>query len=147
MIIVNDSSTDDTWDKILSIKDSRVRKVNLLVNSGAYYARNVGMLLARGNYITTVDSDDISPVLLELIHNLVIGEDIASVNTHEIKKTLTEDQFNHLKKTENVSNCSICMENKKSNIELNCSHTFCKGCIKKWLTEKSNTCPTCRSEV
>lgn len=98
-------------------------------------------------YEISVDSDDISPVLLELIHNLVIGEDIASVNTHEIKKTLTEDQFNHLKKTENVSNCSICMENKKSNIELNCSHTFCKGCIKKWLTEKSNTCPTCRSEV
>jgi len=39
------------------------------------------------------------------------------------------------------------MENKKLNVQLKCNHTFCKTCIKKWLTEKSNTCPTCRTEV
>mmetsp|Transcript_6604 Transcript_6604/g.16483 ORF Transcript_6604/g.16483 Transcript_6604/m.16483 type:complete len:912 (-) Transcript_6604:134-2869(-) len=28
-----------------------------------------------------------------------------------------------------------------------CSHCFCRGCIKKWLTEYNNTCPTCRTLV
>ena len=29
---------------------------------------------------------------------------------------------------------------------IGCGHTFCRGCINKWL-EKSNTCPCCRNEV
>lgn len=91
--------------------------------------------------------DIIHPLLIALTHSLIIGEDIGNTSSEEIKKTLTEDQFNQLNFNQDLSNCCICMENKKLNVQLKCNHTFCKTCIKKWLTEKSNTCPTCRTEV
>lgn len=93
------------------------------------------------------DEDIIHPLLLALTHSFIIGEDIGNTSSEEIKKTLTEDQFNQLNFNQDLSNCCICMENKKLNVQLKCNHTFCKTCIKKWLTEKSNTCPTCRTEV
>jgi len=93
------------------------------------------------------DEDIIHPLLIALSHSLILGEDIRNTTTEETKKTLTEDQFNELNFNQELSNCCICMENKKLNIRLKCNHTFCKTCIKKWLTEKSNTCPTCRTEV
>lgn len=93
------------------------------------------------------DEDILHPIMLALAHGLIIGEDIRNTNTEETKKTLTEDQFNDLNFKQELSECCICMENKKLNVQLNCNHTFCKMCIKKWLTEKSNTCPTCRTEI
>lgn len=93
------------------------------------------------------DDVAIHPLLIALSHSLILGEEITAVNTEETKKTLTYDQFNQLNCNQELSNCCICMENKKLNIQLVCNHTFCKTCIKKWLTEKSNTCPTCRNEV
>jgi hypothetical protein len=39
--------------------------------------------------------------------------------------------------------CCICMES-KSNLALNCTHSFCENCIKEWQIS-SNTCPICRS--
>lgn len=93
------------------------------------------------------DEDILHPLMLALAHGLILGEDIRNTNTEEIKKTLTEDQFNKLNFNQELSNCCICMENKKLNVQLKCNHTFCKLCIKKWLTEKSNTCPTCRTEI
>ncbi len=97
--------------------------------------------------IIDTDEDILHPLMLALAHGLILGEDIRNTTTEEIKKTLTEDQFNQLNFNKELSNCCICMENKKLNVQLNCGHTFCKTCIKKWLTEKSNTCPTCRTEV
>lgn len=94
-----------------------------------------------------INEEILHPLLIALSHNLIIGEDIANINTEETKKTLSEDQFNQLIFNRELSSCCICMENKKLNVQLNCNHTFCKPCIKKWLTEKSNTCPTCRTEV
>ena len=93
------------------------------------------------------DENILHPLLIALSHSLVIGEDINNTNTEETKKTLTEDQFNQLNFNQDLSNCCICMDNKKLNVKLDCTHTFCKTCIKKWLIEKSNTCPTCRKEV
>jgi len=97
--------------------------------------------------IIDTDEDVLHPLMLAVAHGLILGEDIRNTTTEEIKKTLTEDQFNQLNFNKELSNCCICMENKKLNVQLNCGHTFCKTCIKKWLTEKSNTCPTCRTEV
>ena len=63
------------------------------------------------------------------------------------KPTVSIENFEKLEKCNDVTDCSICFENKKENIKLNCEHIFCNRCIKKWLTEKSNTCPTCRKEI
>ena len=87
------------------------------------------------------------PLLVALSHSLYIGEEIYIMDLSEEKNKLTEDEFNNLETCSNITNCVICMENNKSNIKLKCDHIFCKNCIKKWLTEKSNTCPNCRIEI
>mgnify|MGYP001335467249 FL=1 len=78
---------------------------------------------------------------------------IAMINNMEmttsniLKPTISIENFEKLEKCNDITDCSICFENKKENIKLNCEHIFCNRCIKKWLTEKSNTCPTCRKEI
>lgn len=46
--------------------------------------------------------------------------------------------------------CPICMEAfkyPKSVARLKCGHLFCSGCIRKWVTTYSSTCPVCRGRV
>lgn len=64
---------------------------------------------------------------------------------------LTKEQFdnlNHYKlKNENIE-CVICTEKVKKNAlvtSLNCTHSFHKTCIKKWL-KASTKCPLCRQD-
>ena len=57
VIVVDDGSTDGTRQYIESINDSRV-KYFFQKNSGASSARNNGLSLAAGKYITYLDSDD-----------------------------------------------------------------------------------------
>lgn len=41
--------------------------------------------------------------------------------------------------------CSICKDDFSEAVSLDCSHTFCLECIKKW-SETENSCPICRAE-
>lgn len=56
IIVVDDASTDSTVD-ILK-KYSTIKTIKLSKNSGTYYARNVGISYASGEFITFQDSDD-----------------------------------------------------------------------------------------
>lgn len=68
-IIVDDASTDNTWNIIRSYKDKRVIAVQNKTNLGNYPSRNIGMRLAKGKYIAVMDSDDIAmPERLEKQH-------------------------------------------------------------------------------
>jgi hypothetical protein len=127
---------------------SSVRNVTYSSNGGIIEIEGDENLLYFQDFEIIYENDvALHPLLMAITHRLYLGEDINTVNTEEQKKTLSEDQFNDLTCTQQFSNCCICMENKKLNIKLKCNHTFCKQCIKKWLTEKSNTCPTCRTEI
>ena len=59
IIIVDDSSTDDTKQAVQSIGDDRIRYFFLKQNRGAAGARNFGVSQAQGNLIAFLDSDDI----------------------------------------------------------------------------------------
>ncbi|WP_217543376.1 glycosyltransferase family 2 protein [Vibrio metschnikovii] len=60
LIVVDDSSTDNSRDIILSIKDERIRLIPLQVNSGGPTTpRNIAIKESRGEYIAFLDSDDL----------------------------------------------------------------------------------------
>lgn len=59
IIVIDDGSTDSTQSIINKINDKRIKYYKLNKNNGASYARNVGINLASGNYISFHDSDDI----------------------------------------------------------------------------------------
>lgn len=58
LIIIDDCSTDNTKDVIDLYDDDRLHYIKLEKNSGACYARNVGIENAKGDYIAFQDSDD-----------------------------------------------------------------------------------------
>lgn len=59
IIVVDDFSTDNTKEAVLSINDDRVKYFKLTKNSGACVARNYGIQKSKGEYIAFQDSDDI----------------------------------------------------------------------------------------
>ncbi len=60
ILIVDDCSTDNSLSiaELFSERDKRVKVIQQHCNQGAYAARNTGIKVARGDYITTHDSDD-----------------------------------------------------------------------------------------
>ncbi|TMV53009.1 glycosyltransferase [Paenibacillus mesophilus] len=59
-IIVDDGSTDGTWDILSNITDSRVRICRLPENCGTPLALNIAVEEAEGEWIAVQDADDIS---------------------------------------------------------------------------------------
>lgn len=65
-IIIDDASTDDTWNILQSYRDERIVLLRNERNKGNYPSRNRGLKQARGEYIAVMDGDDIaSPNRLE----------------------------------------------------------------------------------
>ncbi len=59
IIIVDDGSTDETYELISSYTDSRICYIRQGTNNGVSSARNAGISRATGEYIAFQDSDDI----------------------------------------------------------------------------------------
>ncbi|MCC6829528.1 MAG: glycosyltransferase family 2 protein [Novosphingobium sp.] len=60
LIIVNDGSTDGTLEVLGGFDDPRIRLVTMPTTCGNAIARNLGLNLARGEFIATMDSDDVA---------------------------------------------------------------------------------------
>lgn len=71
LIIVNDGSTDDTWEILQSQKDNRIKIFNT-GNQGQCAAANLAYSHSKGDYIKFMDADDlISENFLELQVNRI----------------------------------------------------------------------------
>ncbi|SES00703.1 Glycosyl transferase family 2 [Butyrivibrio fibrisolvens] len=73
IIVVNDASTDDTWE-IMSRCEKQFPDKVIIINSdrnrGAGGARNMALDMASGEYIGLVDSDDyVAPNMYELLYS------------------------------------------------------------------------------
>lgn len=71
IIIINDGSTDSSEEIVLQFKDDRIKYYSK-GNQGVSVARNLGISLAKSNYITFIDADDYwYPNFLEtMYHNI-----------------------------------------------------------------------------
>ena len=72
-IIINNGSTDRSGEiaKELSKNDSRIKVLDLPTNLGIGAGRNKGLDMAKGEYITFIDDDDIAePDMLEFLYSL-----------------------------------------------------------------------------
>lgn len=76
VIIVDDKSTDDTYNQLVAYARKSALKITVLQNNeneGPGAARNLGMDAATGKWITFVDSDDwVSERLLEKVDDIVL---------------------------------------------------------------------------
>ncbi|MCT2347464.1 glycosyltransferase family 2 protein [Bacillales bacterium AN1005] len=60
LLIIDDGSSDRSVEIIKSYKDNRVNLIRNEKNMGLPYTRNLGLKMAKGDYIAIMDSDDIS---------------------------------------------------------------------------------------
>lgn len=93
IILVNDGSTDSSYEVCEQIKatDSRIILINK-ENGGVSSARNAGLEVASGEYITFVDADDLLEAdMYETLHNEAVYEDadIVSCAARVIQNGLT----------------------------------------------------------
>ena len=108
LIVVDDCSTDDTWNIISRIAevDSRLKIIKLEDNSGsAKYPREVAVNMASADWICWVDADDIIPfdylekLLLRQQNtdaDIVCSQMIAFQNNiNNVRYTLPEISLNH----------------------------------------------------
>lgn len=60
-IIIDDASTDNTVAIIKQFqkKDQRIKLIQLHTNAGSAIARNAGIKMAKGSYLTFIDADDL----------------------------------------------------------------------------------------
>lgn len=92
VIVIDDGSTDNSYNMAKSVEDERVR-IYYKENGGVSTARNVGLLNATGDLIMFVDADDyISYQMVELLVNEVDSSDEAFImcNNYELYDDKTE---------------------------------------------------------
>lgn len=87
LIVIDDASRDDTWQKILNLasNDKRIRVFKNEINKGLTKNLNYGIGLAEGKYIARLDSDDIWTdvnKLIEQINFLEQNNEYALVGTY-----------------------------------------------------------------
>ena len=90
LLIIDDGSTDDTYEVVNGFDDSRIRYIHYSPNQGAAHARNVGIEKANGDYIAFHDSDDLMvPNRIEKQLEFLLQEGVdfvfAQVYEHGIK--------------------------------------------------------------
>ena len=92
IILVNDGSTDDSLDicNKLASEDKRII-VHSQENGGLSAARNKGISLATGKWITFVDSDDVAaPNMIEILMNAAVTAN-ADLSVCNLKEVDTQD--------------------------------------------------------
>lgn len=110
LVIVNDGSSDNTENVILQFKDDRIKYLKLEENEGCGMARNKGIEISTGDYITFLDSDDYYN--LDCIEKLV--EEVKRNNVDIVSQGIIYHQLNGDIKESIPNKCSFRVTKKDS---------------------------------
>ena len=70
-----------------------------------------------------------------------------SDSKHEMTMPTQTQKPSQIPSQKSTSECAICyQENMDSCFTTQCNHTFCQGCMTKWLLTNNN-CPLCRTKI
>ena len=108
IILVNDGSTDNSSKIIQQYYDPRIKIINK-INGGLSSARNAGLKICTGDYITFVDSDDwIELDMIEFMTKQVCNTNCDLVVIKEIIKYGETAYFNPRKRRKAMVRSNIC---------------------------------------
>lgn len=114
IIIVNDGSTDTSKDICMEFekKDDRIRLINT-ENHGAGHARNIGIDIAKGKYISFIDADDyVNRDYYNILYNMMVKyeADIAECKYIRVKqneKNIQNKKKDNIKLFTNIQKLEI----------------------------------------
>lgn len=95
LLVIDDCSTDNTGEIVVSYNDPRIRYIRNQKNIERSASRNKGIELSRGEYICFLDSDDhYLPAHLEKLHNAiqVVDDKMAMFFTCFIRKFADKEE-------------------------------------------------------
>ena len=124
IICINDASTDNSKNIVAEYakNDKRIKVLNIEKMSGQYYARNLGLEIASGEYIGFVDSDDwVALDMFEKMYNLAkLGNtDITMCQAQlydDKEQRIYCDDYYSLKNLEKMGNNVFSIEETKEEI-------------------------------
>ena len=105
IIIIDDCSTDKSFEIVRQIKEQteigkKIKIIKLNTNKGVSNARNIGLRMSRGKYVTFMDNDDmLVPNALEIFVNLAESNKAEVIHTHshyenrDINNNVTENTY------------------------------------------------------
>lgn len=100
IILVNDYSPDNSWDKIKDecAKDVRVKGLNLSRNFGQHYAITAGLKYAQGDWVIVMDCDlqDRPDEIPNLYHKVLEGFEIVYARRNDRQDKLTKRLSSHM---------------------------------------------------
>lgn len=111
IILINDGSTDGTIGILREYekKDNRIRVIDQ-ENRGISYSRNIGINMAKGEFIGFVDSDDwVSNDMYRILYEKMKlnDADFATCNSYNVKKNIILPEFIVSNKILNVNSQNI----------------------------------------
>ncbi len=89
ILVIDDGSTDNSYEIVRQVKDERVRILRNEENRGIPYTRNRGLEEAKGEYIVLVDSDDYSlpDRIKKQVEYMEKNKDVVALGTNFIVST------------------------------------------------------------
>lgn len=136
IIVINDTSTDNSLAVAQTIKDKRIRFINHPINKGLSASRNTGIRNASSNYVAFLDADDLwKPTFLETISKLINHYPQASLFATKYEEIYPGNVIlePYIKLSLNDNNMGI-IDFYKSNLNKSIYYPSCL-CVKKEIFE------------